>query len=80
MFSFTQSIKPDPDEEKKVRIQAKRYLVKNFEDKTEIYDALHDNKGNRNHFEYAAKVKHEKYGTQSLVFFNDETGEMKDTF
>lgn len=36
--------------------------------------------GNRGYFEYAAKVKHEKYGTHFLVFFNDETGEMEDTF
>ncbi|MGE7587992.1 MULTISPECIES: hypothetical protein [Bacillaceae] len=80
MFSFTQSMKADPDEEKKVRDQAERYLEKTFDEGTEIYDVLYDNMGNWGHFEYAAKVKHEKYGTQFLVFFNDETGEMEDTF
>ncbi|MFJ7930206.1 hypothetical protein [Peribacillus sp. NPDC096448] len=80
MFSFTQSMKTDPDEEKKVRDQAERYLEKNFDEGTEIYDVLYDNMGNRGYFEYAAKVKHEKYGTHFLVFFNDETGEMEDTF
>ncbi|WP_185147992.1 hypothetical protein [Peribacillus simplex] len=36
VFLFTKCMKADPDQEKKVRIQAERYLVKNFEDKTEI--------------------------------------------
>ncbi|MDM5222963.1 hypothetical protein QUF86_19905 [Peribacillus sp. NJ11] len=80
VFSFTQSMKADLDEEKKVKQQAERYLEKNFEDGTEIYDVLYDNMGNWGYFDYAAKVKHEKYGTQFLVFFNEETGEMEDTF
>ncbi|MFA1710553.1 hypothetical protein ACDX66_02450 [Peribacillus frigoritolerans] len=80
LFSFTQSMKADPDEEKKIRVQAERYLEETFEEGTEIYDVLYDNMGNRGYFEYAAKVKHEKYRTQFLVFFNDETGEMEDTF
>ncbi|MFY0802641.1 hypothetical protein [Peribacillus frigoritolerans] len=80
LFSFTQSMKADPDEEKKIRDQAERYLEENFDQGTEIYDVLYDNMGNRGCFEYAAKVKHEKYGTQFLVYFNDETGEMEDTF
>ncbi|MBT2647965.1 hypothetical protein J7E52_14915 [Bacillus sp. ISL-34] len=79
MLSFTQSMKADPDDEKKVRDQAERYLENTFDEGTEIY-VLYDNMGNRGYFEYAAKVKHEKYGTQFLVFFNDETGEMEDTF
>ncbi|MFE4706060.1 hypothetical protein [Peribacillus simplex] len=69
VFSFTQSMKADPAEEKKVRDQAERYLGKTFDDGTEIYDVLYDNMGNRGYFEYAAKVKHEKYDTQFLVFF-----------
>lgn len=80
LFSFTQSMKADPDEEKKIRDQAERYLKENFDEGTEIYDVLYDNMGNRGYFEYAAKVKHKKYGTHFLVFFNDETGEMEDTF
>ncbi|MEF2094218.1 hypothetical protein V3595_06015 [Bacillus sp. CFBP9009] len=67
MFSFTQSMKADPDEEKKVRDQAERYLERTFDEETEIYDVLYDNMGNWGYFEYAAKVKH-------------ETGEMEDTF
>ncbi|MFF2858017.1 hypothetical protein [Peribacillus sp. NPDC058002] len=80
LFSFTQSMKADPAKEKKIRDQAERYLRKTFDDGTEIYDVLYDNMGNRGNFEYAAKVKHEKYDTQFLVFFNEETGEMEDTF
>lgn len=76
MFLFIQSMKADPDEEKKVRNQAEQYLEKNFDDRTEIYDVLFDKMGNSGYFEYATKVKREKYGTQFLVFFNDETGEM----
>lgn len=80
LFSFTQSMKADPDEKKKIRDKAERYLEETFDEGTEIYDVLYDNMGNRGYFEYAAKVKHEKYGTHFLVFFNDETGEMEDTF
>ncbi|WP_458352283.1 hypothetical protein [Peribacillus frigoritolerans] len=80
LFSFTQSMKADPDVEKKIRDQAERYLEETFEEGTEIYDVLYDNMGNWGYFDYAAKVKHEKYGTQFLVFFNDETGEMENTF
>ncbi|WP_286184817.1 hypothetical protein [Bacillus sp. SD075] len=46
MFSFTQSMKADPDEEKKVLDQAERYLEKTFDEGTEIYDVLYDNMGN----------------------------------
>ncbi|MFJ7509326.1 hypothetical protein ACIQW7_07665 [Peribacillus simplex] len=80
VFSFTQSMKADSDEEKKVQEQAERYLEKTFDEGTKIYDVLYDNMGNWSYFDYAAKVKHKKYGTQFLVFFNDETGEMEDTF
>lgn len=54
LFSFTQSMKADPDEEKKIRDKAERYLEETFDEGTEIYDVLYDNMGNRGYFEYAA--------------------------
>lgn len=47
LFSFTQSMKADPDEEKKTRDQAERYVEETFDEGTEIYDVLYDNMGNR---------------------------------
>ncbi|MGM9956852.1 MAG: hypothetical protein ACI35J_13430 [Peribacillus sp.] len=80
MYSFTQGMKGDPDEEKKVRIQAEQYLVENFKEKTYVYDVLYDNMGNFDEFEYAAKVREEKYGTEFLVYSNMHTGKMEDSF
>ncbi|WP_240660865.1 hypothetical protein [Peribacillus frigoritolerans] len=34
LFSFTQSMKADPDEEKKIRDQAERYLEETFDEGT----------------------------------------------
>ena len=79
-FSFVQAMKSDPDEEEKVRQQAEQYLREHFEaGTTSVYDAVYDNMGNSN-FEYAANVHHEKYGTNFLVYFDEETGQMMDTF
>lgn len=80
MYSFTQGMKGDPDEEKKVRVQAEQYLVENFKEKTYVYDVLYDNMGNFDEFEYAAKVREEKYGTEFLVYSNVHTGKMEDSF
>ncbi|WP_260401989.1 hypothetical protein [Peribacillus simplex] len=67
VFSFTQSMKADPDEEKKVRDQAERYLEKTFDETTEIYDVLYDNMGNWGYFDYAAKVKQGKWRIHSYL-------------
>lgn len=80
MYSFTQGMKGDPDEEKKVRVQAEGYLEQNFKNETDIYDVLYDNMGNFEEFEYAAKVREEKYGTDFLVYSNVHTKKMEDTF
>jgi len=79
-FSFVQGMKGDPKEEEKVRQQAEQYVREHFEaGTTSIYDVLYDNMGNFN-FEYAAKVHHETYGTNFLVYLDEDTGEMADTF
>lgn len=36
LFSFTQSMKADPDEKKKIRDKAERYLEETFDEGTEI--------------------------------------------
>lgn len=80
MYSFTQGMKGDPVEEKKVRVQAEQYLVEYFKEETHVYDVLYDNMGNFDEFEYAAKVREEKYGTEFLVYSNVHTGKMEDSF
>lgn len=80
VFSFWQAMKADPDEEEKAIVLAKEYVEGTFREKVVVYDVLYDNMGNFGEFEYAAKVRHEKYGTEFLIYRNSETGKMEDTF
>ncbi|MDM5230893.1 hypothetical protein [Lysinibacillus pakistanensis] len=79
VVAFILEMKPDKDKEEEVRIQAEQYLEDNFNDNFEIYDTLYDNMGNFE-FEYAAKVKDKKTNTEFLVYYDDETKQMVDTY
>ncbi|EKN71625.1 hypothetical protein BABA_00430 [Neobacillus bataviensis LMG 21833] len=79
IFSFVQGMKPDKDQEEKIKIQAKQYLAEKFNENFEIYDTLYDNMGNFE-FEYAAKVRDKNTHTQFLVYYDDETEQMVDTY
>ena len=79
VVAFVSDMKPDKDEEEKIKIQAKQYLEEKFNDNFEIYDTLYDNMGNFG-FEYAAKVRDKKTNTEFLVYYNDETEQMVDTY
>jgi hypothetical protein len=60
-------MKPDNDEEEKIKIQAMRYLEDKFNDNFERYDTLYDNMRNFG-FEYAAKVgEKSQYGIFSII-------------
>lgn len=79
VFSFVQDMKPDKEEEKKVKIQAQEYLEDHFNVNFEIYDTLYDNMGNFG-FEYAAKVRDKRRNTQFLVYYDEGTEQMMDTY
>ena len=79
VVAFVLDMKPNKDEEEKIKFQAKQYLEDEFNDNFEIYDTLYDNMGNFG-FEYAAKVRDKKTNTQFLVYYNDETEQMVDTY
>lgn len=79
VFSFVQGMKPDKEEEEKVKIQAEEYLEDKFNDQFEIYDTLYDNMGNFN-FEYAAKARDKRSNTQFLVYYDEGTEQMVDTY
>lgn len=72
-------MKPDKGKEEEVRAQAEQYLGKNFNEDFEIYDTLFDNMGNFE-FEYAAKVRNKVNQTEFLVYMDNETNEMVDTY
>ena len=76
---FLLEMKPDKDKEEEVRIQAEQYLEDNFNDNFEIYDTLYDNMGNFG-FEYATKVRDKKTNIEFLVYKDDETNQMVDTY
>lgn len=79
VFSFSQGMKPDKEEEEKVKIQAVKYLEDKFNDNFEIYDTLYDNMGNFN-FEYAAKARDKRSNMQFLIYYDEETEQMVDTY
>jgi hypothetical protein len=79
-FAFAQSMKADEAEVKKVKIQAQEYINNTFKDKTVIYGTLFDNMGNFSTFEYAARAENKKDHTQFLVYYNEETKQMEDTY
>lgn len=79
VFSFVQSMKPDKDKEEEVKVQAEQYLKDNFNHNFEVYDALYDNMGNFG-FEYAAKVRDKITETQFLIYHDDGTNQMVDTY
>jgi hypothetical protein len=76
---FIFEMKPDKDEEEKVKTQAEQYVKEKFNDDFEIYDVLYDNMGNFE-FEYAAKARDKKTHTQFLIYYDDETNQMVDTY
>lgn len=79
-YSFTQEMKADSEEEEKIRSNAKEYLTATFTNEMEIYGVLFDNMGNQGNFDYAAKVRDNQSGTEFLVYVNNETGEVEDSF
>ena len=79
IVTFVLGMKPDKDKEGQVRIQAEQYLEDNFNEEFEVYDTLYDNMGNFE-FEYAAKARAKKTNTAFLVYYDDETKQMVDTY
>ncbi len=79
VFSFVQGMKPDKEKEEKLKVQAEEYLEVKFNENFEIFDTLYDNMGNFK-FEYAAKVRDKENDTQFLVYYDDETEQMVDTY
>ena len=79
VVTFILEMKPDKEKEEKARIQAEQYLEDHFNDNFEIYDTLYDNMGNFE-FEYAAKAMDKKTNTAFLVYYDDETKQMVDTY
>ncbi len=79
VVTFILEMKPDKEKEENARIQAEQYLEDHFNDNFEIYDTLYDNMGNFE-FEYAAKAMDKKTNTAFLVYYDDETKQMVDTY
>ena len=79
VVAFVLEMKPDKDEEGKIKIQAEQYLEDKFNDNFVVYDTLYDNMGNFG-FEYAAKVRDKKGNTEFLVYYDNETEQIVDTY
>lgn len=77
---FFVEMKPDQEEEEKIRLQAEEYLEEAFNADFEIYDTLYDNMGNFPGFEYAAKVRDKKNDIEFLIYYDEETNQMVDTY
>ncbi|MDQ0272802.1 hypothetical protein [Cytobacillus purgationiresistens] len=79
VVSFNMAMKPDKEKEVKAWNQADQYLKENFGSQFVLYDTLFDNLGNFE-FEYAAKVLDEESKTEFLVYYDEETDQMVDTY
>lgn len=79
IVSFRIGMKPDPEREAEIRAKAEDYLAENFNGNFEVFDILYDNMGNFG-FEYAAKVRNVQSDTEFLVYPQNGTDEMVDTY
>ncbi|MFJ5769630.1 hypothetical protein [Psychrobacillus sp. NPDC093180] len=76
---FLLEMKPDKEEEEKIKLQAEQYLEDRFDDNFEIYDAFYDNMGNFN-FEYAAMARDKGSSTQFFIYYDEGTNQLVDTY
>ncbi|UOQ95544.1 hypothetical protein MUO14_11835 [Halobacillus shinanisalinarum] len=80
VIAFIIEVSPNQGKENKVKEQAKTYIAKTYTDEMNVYDTLYDNMGNHPEFEYAAKVRNEKTGITFLVYQDERTSNMEDTY
>ncbi|MDZ5472809.1 hypothetical protein SM124_13835 [Bacillus sp. 31A1R] len=78
-FMFVQDMKPDKEKEAEIRVLAEDYLQDHFNGDFEIYDVLFDNMGNFG-FEYAAKARNKNNHVDFLIYMDDETKQLVDTY
>ncbi|MFS0783128.1 hypothetical protein [Bacillus sp. 1P06AnD] len=79
VVTFVWEMKPDKDKEEQIRMKGEQYLEDKFNENFEVYDTLYDNMGNFK-FEYAAKAWDKKANIHFLVYYDDETKQMVDTY
>ena len=79
VVTFLFEMNPTKDKEVEAIKQAEQYLEEQFNDHFEIFDPLYNNMGYFN-FAYAAKVREKNTNTEFLVYFDDDTNQMLDTY
>jgi len=72
-------MKPNHKKEREIQEEAKEYVKETFSQKIDVYGSVYDNMGNFE-FDYAAKARDPKTGTDFLVYHDDATGEMVDSY
>ncbi|WP_051667249.1 hypothetical protein [Exiguobacterium oxidotolerans] len=76
---FIRSMQPDAEQEKIVKRQAEAYLEQHYEE-AEVVDVYFDNMGNHVAFDYAAQVIDRKTGIEFLVYLDQSTNKVVDTY
>lgn len=78
-FLFIQGMKPDKELEEAARKLGENYIKEHLSEDFYVYDAMYDNMDNFE-FEYAAKAEQKSTGIQFLIYEDDETGNVTDTY
>ncbi|PGK51756.1 hypothetical protein CN918_28610 [Priestia megaterium] len=76
---YNLSMKPNKEKTEEIQKDAKSYIEEHFDDSVHLYGTLYDNMGNMG-YDYAAKAEDKKTGTQFVIYRNDETNKLVDTY
>lgn len=76
---YNLSMKPSKVKTEEIQRDAKSYIEEHFDDSVRLYGTLYDNMGNMG-YDYAAKAEDKKTGTQFVIYRNDETNKLVDTY
>lgn len=82
LLFFAKLYVPNPLAEKKVKEQAAEYIDENFNDNFEIYGVIDnsDLSATMENFEYAAQVRDKENGVEFLIYSDENTKKMNDTY
>lgn len=82
LLLFAKLFMPNPFAEKKVKEQAAEYIDENFNNNFEVYGVMDnsDFSATMEYFEYAAQVRDKENGVEFLIYSDENTKKMNDTY
>ncbi len=80
IISFRIGMEGSEKELTKIKTQAEGYVKVKFTKPMKVYGAMYDNMGNFPYFDYAAKVQSINENISFLVFYNEYTKQVEDSY